>query len=80
MAHQTGIGSESECNFIGFIAASKNEDVYFQYAAYSIIIRYCLQLRDDARRKSEKFLTTINKGILKNFDENEYPGKLPHAY
>ncbi len=31
MAHQTGIGSESECNFIGFVTATKNDDLYFQY-------------------------------------------------
>ncbi|WP_430401111.1 DUF3810 domain-containing protein [Flavobacterium sp.] len=72
MAHQTGIGSESECNFIGFIAASKNEDVYFKYAAYSFIARYCLHnLEMMQEGKSEKFLKTINKGVLKNFDENE---------
>jgi len=72
MAHQTGIGSESECNFIGFIAASKNEDVYFQYAAYSFISRYCLyNLEKIQEGNSGKFLTTINKGVLKNFDENE---------
>jgi hypothetical protein len=72
MAHQTGIGSESECNFIGFIAASKNEDVYFQYAAYSFITRYCLHnLEMMQEGKSEKYFETINKGVLKNFDENE---------
>ena len=72
MAHQTGIGSESECNFIGFIAASKNKDLYFKYAAYSFITRYCLHnLEMMQEGKSEKFLKTINKGVLKNFDENE---------
>jgi hypothetical protein len=72
MAHQTGIGSESECNFIGFIAASKNEDLYFQYAAYTTIVRYCLSNLEKTQEGSlEKFLKTINKGILKNFDENE---------
>lgn len=72
MAHQTGIGSESECNFIGFIAATKNEDVYFQYAAYSFITRYCLHnLEKIQEGKSDKFLKYINKGVLRNFDENE---------
>ena len=72
MAHQTGIGSESECNFIGFIAASKNDDLYFQYAAYTTIVRYCLSNLEKTQEGSlEKFLKTINKGVLKNFDENE---------
>ena len=80
MAHQTGIGSESECNFIGFIAASKSEDLYFQYAAYSFITRYCLHnLEMMQEGNSEKFLSTINKGVLKNFDENEQFWKKYHT-
>ena len=72
MAHQTGIGSESECNFIGFIAAIKNEDLYFQYSAYNFITRYCLgNLEKIEEGKSESFLKKINKGVIKNFDENE---------
>ena len=72
MAHQTGIGSESECNFIGFIAASKNEDLYFQYAAYTTIVRYCLSNLEKTQEGSlEKFLKSINKGVLKNFEEYE---------
>jgi hypothetical protein len=33
MAHQMGFASE--CNF-GFLACVKNEDLYFQYSAYSM--------------------------------------------
>lgn len=72
MAHQTGIGSESECNFIGFIAATKNDDVYFQYSAYSFITRYCLRnLERMEEGKSEHFLEKLNKGVLKNYDEHD---------
>lgn len=72
MAHQTGIGSESECNFIGFIAAINNDDIYFQYSAYNFITRYCLgNLERIQEGKSDIFLTKLNKGVLKNFDENE---------
>lgn len=72
MAHQTGIGSESECNFIGFIAAIKNEDIYFQYSAYNFITRYCLgNLERMEEGKSKVFFEKINKGVIKNFDENE---------
>ena len=73
MAHQTGIGSESECNFIGFIAAAKNEDLYFQYSAYSFALRYGLRNLEKIEENSSKpFLEKINKGVLKNFEENEF--------
>ena len=72
MAHQTGIGSESECNFIGFITASKNEDLYFQYSAYSFALRYALNNLEVLKEGSSKpFVEKINAGVLKNFDENE---------
>ena len=72
MAHQTGIGSESECNFIGFVTASKNEDLYFQYSAYSFALRYALHnLEMIKEESSEPYLKKINKGVLKNFEENK---------
>ena len=72
MAHQTGIGSESECNFIGFVTAAKNEDLYFQYSAYSFALRYALHNLDMIKEGSSKpYLKKINKGVLKNFEENK---------
>jgi hypothetical protein len=72
MAHQIGIGSESECNFVGFIAAAKNEDLYFQYSSYSFALRYGLQNLEKIEENSSKpFQEKINKGVLKNFYENE---------
>ncbi|WPR70723.1 DUF3810 domain-containing protein [Flavobacterium sp. NG2] len=72
MAHQLGYGSESECNFIGFLASVKNENLYFKYAGYSYALRYCLgnwQMRDEKTFKV--LLKTINPGIIKNYQENE---------
>lgn len=72
MAHQIGYASESECNFIGFLACIKNKDLYFQYAAYSSALRYCLG--NVAMKNEEKFKAykpTINPGIIKNFRESE---------
>jgi uncharacterized membrane protein YidH (DUF202 family) len=72
MAHQIGYASENECNFIGFMACIKNEDLYFQYAAYSVALRYCLEnvlMTDEAKFKAIK--PTINSGILKNYKESE---------
>lgn len=72
MAHQIGYGSESECNFIGFLACVKNDDLYFQYAAYSGALRYCLNniaMKDEAKFNVLK--TKINSGILENYNESE---------
>jgi hypothetical protein len=72
MAHQIGYASESECNFIGFMACIKNKDLYFQYAAYSNALRYCLEnivMKDEAKFK--EFKPTINPGIIENFKESD---------
>lgn len=72
MAHQIGYASESECNFIGFMACIKNDDLYFQYAAYSSALRYCLEnviIKDEEKFKA--FKPTINLGILENYKESD---------
>jgi hypothetical protein len=33
---------ESECNFIGFLASVKNDNLHIQYSGYSMALRYCL--------------------------------------
>ncbi|MFV8346621.1 DUF3810 domain-containing protein [Flavobacterium sp. ZB4P13] len=73
MAHQMGFASESECNFIGFLASTKNENAYIQYSGYSMALRYCLgnwQVRDEKIFK--ELLKTIHPGILKNYKESEH--------
>jgi hypothetical protein len=72
MAHQMGFASESECNFIGFLASVKNENLYFQYSGYSTALRYCLSnwyARDE--KVYDQLLKTIHPGILKNYQESE---------
>ena len=72
MAHQIGYGSESECNFIGFLACVKNDDLYFQYSAYSNALRYCMvniEMKDET--KFNELKATINPGILANYKESE---------
>ncbi|NHM06991.1 DUF3810 domain-containing protein [Flavobacterium sp. CYK-4] len=72
MAHQLGYASESECNFIGFLASIKNDDLYFQYSGYAFALRYCLhnwEIRNPSIRK--QLLKTIHPGILKNYQESE---------
>jgi hypothetical protein len=72
MAHQMGFASESECNFIGFLASVKNDDLYFKYSGYSTALRYCLgnwQIRDE--KVLDELLKTVHPGILKNYKESE---------
>ncbi|WP_073371257.1 DUF3810 domain-containing protein [Flavobacterium fluvii] len=72
MAHQMGFASESECNFIGFLASIKNDNLYFQYSGYSFALRYCLgnwYVRDE--KVYDQLLKTVHPGILKNYQESE---------
>ena len=72
MAHQMGFASESECNFIGFLAVTKNNDLYFKYSGYSYALRYCLSNWEVRNPKILKqLLKTIHPGILKNYQESE---------
>jgi len=72
MAHQMGFSSESECNFIGFLASVKNDDLYFKYSGYSFALRYCLenwQIRDE--NIFNELLKKVHPGILKNYQESD---------
>lgn len=70
VAHQLGYAAENEANFIGMLATVNNDDLYFKYSGYTFALRYCLV--DIYKRKPEDYksiLSTINKGILKNYQE-----------
>lgn len=72
MAHQLGYASESEANFIGFLASTNNENSYFQYSGYSHALHYCLsnwRFRNEVQFK--KLLKTVHPGIIKNYKESE---------
>jgi len=72
MAHQIGYASESECNFIAFLACIKNDNLYFKYAAYSMALRYSLanvKLIDE--KKFNVLKSRVNLGIIENFKEND---------
>lgn len=69
-AHQLGYAAENEANFIGSLAAIHNDDLYFKYSGYTFALRYCLNevyKRDEATYTT--MLSTINKGIIKNYQE-----------
>ncbi len=72
MAHQTGIASESECNFIGFLAGYHHPNVYFRYSAYTAALRYCMNaLAKQNPAVFEEFQLKIHPGIIANFKESE---------
>ncbi|OYQ37825.1 amino acid permease [Flavobacterium cyanobacteriorum] len=72
MAHQIGYASESEANFIGYMASIANEDPYFRYSGYTFALKYCLRnIAKINEKEAEKLLPLINKGIRKNFKESE---------
>ena len=68
MAHQIGFAAENEANFVGFLAALHNDDIYFQYAAYRMATRYAIfeLYKRDPEQYKEVFLS-MNKGIIKDF-------------
>ena len=81
MAHQIGYASESECNFIGYLTANSNDNYYFQYAANTMALKYCLRA---VQLKNEKlalvYLSKINKGIIENFNEDKQHYQKYHTF
>lgn len=72
MAHQIGYGSESECNFISFLACAKNNNLYFKYSAYSVALHYCLNtIAMKNETKFNYYKSKLNPGILENYKESE---------
>ncbi|QTE23176.1 DUF3810 domain-containing protein [Polaribacter cellanae] len=69
MAHQIGYAAENEANFIGFLAANYNDDIYFKYASYRMAFGYCIsEIRKRDRNLSKKLWQTLYKGIAKDFN------------
>jgi hypothetical protein len=72
VAHQLGIASESEANFIGFLAAAYHEDPYFQYSAHLLVLRYALlDIRRYDKDLFKKYVDELPRGILKNLRESD---------
>ena len=72
VAHQLGFASESETNFIGFLATSKHPDAYFNYSGYLMAIRYsisALAVKDSMAAKT--YFLKLPKGIQKNIKQSD---------
>lgn len=65
IAHQLGYGSESEANFVGYLAAKNSQQVLFQYSVYSNLFSYAngeLFMRDSAAARANfRLLDTLVK-------------------
>ena len=69
MAHQIGFAAENEANFVGFLAANYNEDLYFKYASYRMAFGYCItEMKKRDSHVSKELWKTVNKGIAKDFN------------
>lgn len=72
MAHQIGYASESEANFIGYMASIHNDDIYYQYSGYTFALKYCLRnIKKLDKKQAESLTALVHPGILRNFDESE---------
>lgn len=67
IAHQLGYASESEANFLGYLALLNQDKLSYQYAANLFALRYCL--REIYRNDNDNidfFLNQINEGSRKD--------------
>ena len=72
IAHQVGIASESEANFVGYLASINSKDAYFNYAGYLTALRYCLyEIYKMDPNQFKIIKSTINIGILKDMKNNQ---------
>jgi hypothetical protein len=70
IGHQLGYSAENETNFIGYLVTAKNNDIYFQYAAYAYALGYCLSdIRSADKEEFNRLLSTLNLGVKNNFQE-----------
>ncbi|QLE00129.1 DUF3810 domain-containing protein [Galbibacter sp. BG1] len=69
-AHQIGYSAENEANFVAFLAATSNDDLYFKYSGYIYVLRYCLgEVKRRDIKKFEEYNEIVHLGIIKNYVE-----------
>lgn len=72
IAHQLGIASEKEANFIGYLAATNSTDVYYNYSGYLMALRYCLyEIHENEPEKFEILKQQLNRGVLKDMQQQQ---------
>lgn len=72
IAHQTGIASENEANFVGYLAATSSDNPYFSYSGYLMATRHCLfDLYRFDKEKFEQLRDRLHVGIQKDIQKNQ---------
>lgn len=70
LAHQIGIGFESEANFMGYLAAIKSGNPYLNYSGNLMALRYCLNEVYIANPDLfEELITQLNFGVRIDLQE-----------
>lgn len=72
IAHQLGIASEKEANFVGYLAATSATDAYYNYSGYLMALRYSLfEIYRNEPEKFEILKDRLNKGIKKDLQQQQ---------
>lgn len=71
MAHQIGFAAENEANFVGFLAANYNDDIYFKYSSFRMAFSYCIsEVRKRDRDLYKELWKKVNKGVIKDYNNS----------
>ena len=82
IAHQLGIASEKDANFISYLMLTSSDNEYLKYCGLSYALRLCLnELSKLDYDKYRYLLERVNKGIIKDYVEinkfwKNYEGKI----
>ena len=82
IAHQLGIASEKDANFISYLMLISSDNEYLKYCGLSYALRLCLnELSKLDYDKYRYLLERVNKGIIKDYVEinkfwKNYEGKI----
>jgi len=82
IAHQLGIASEKDANFISYLILISSDDEYLKYCGLSYALRLCLNELSKLDYDKYQYLSQkVNKGIIKDFVEinkfwKNYEGKI----
>lgn len=71
MAHQLGFASETEANYIGYLACVNNKDPYFQYSGELMAVRYLIkEISLYNPYLAQEYFDRLNPGIQRNIQLN----------
>jgi hypothetical protein len=74
IAHQLGIASEKDANFISFVMLINSDNEYHKYCGLSYALRLCLsELSKIDMDQYKKLIGQVNEGIIQDYiDINKF--------